>query len=288
MIVLNSITAMMILVLMSRQSSIDSSIQEVSDALGITFTRKVMPKDHEYDFTLRIEDLPSPHGFSIKILDDYLAWRIELAFDDFSAPLLQLMQERFESRRDGIQSFVDLAKDKNDQIDFLINGNEILKITTEDWKEVALRLKKSYFSAESEFPALSSVLLDFMCLILYLLVKDVEWGEGTLEDGEAEGEVSQVTINKYERSRYNRALCLKFYGFKCRGCGDLLEEKYGPMGIGVIHVHHIVPVSQMGNSYRLNPIKDLIPLCPNCHNIVHRKNPPIEISELRLSTGYKE
>ena len=250
---------MMILVLMTRQSSIDSSIQEVSDALGITFTRKVMPRDHEYDFTLRIEDLPSPHAFSIKILDEYLAWRIELAFDDFSAPLLQLMKDRFRSRRDGIQSFFDLAKDKNDQIEFRINGTDILKSSTEDWKEVTLRIKKSYFSAESEFPALSSVLLDFMCLILYLLVKDVEWGEEALEDGEAEGNISQITTNRYERSRYNRALCLKFYGFQCRGCGDLLEEKYGPMRIGVIHVHHIVPVSQMGNSYRLNPIKDLVP-----------------------------
>jgi hypothetical protein len=183
---------MMILVLMTRQSSIDSSIQEVSDALGITFTRKVMPRDHEYDFTLRIEDLPSPHAFSIKILDEYLAWRIELAFDDFSAPLLQLMKDRFRSRRDGIQSFFDLAKDKNDQIEFRINGTEILKSSTEDWKEVTLRIKKSYFSAESEFPALSSVLLDFMCLILYLLVKDVEWGEKALEDGEAAKEISRT------------------------------------------------------------------------------------------------
>lgn len=286
--VLNLIMAMKTLVQMNRQGFIDSSIQEVSDALGIAFTRKVMPKDHEYDFALRIDDLPSPHGFSIKILDEYLAWRIELTFDDFSAPLLQLMQDRFGSRRDGIQSFLDLASAKNDQIEFLINGTEILESTSEVWKEVTLRFKKSYFSAESEFPALSSAFLDFMCLILYLLVKDVEWSEEGIPEGKVEGDVSLVTVNKYERSRYNRALCLKYYGFKCRGCGDLLEEKYGPMGIGVIHVHHIVPVSKMGTSYRLNPIKDLIPLCPNCHNIVHRTNPPLEIFELRLSTGYKE
>ena len=273
---------------MNRHGLIDSSIQEVSDALGISFTRKVLPRDHEYDFTLRIDDLPSPHGFSIKILDDYLAWRIELAFDDFSAPLLQLMQDRFESRRDGIQSFLDLAQAKNDQIEFRVNANEILKNPSGIWKEITLRLKKSYFSAESEFPALSSALLDFMCLILHLLVTDVEWSEEEFAEGKLEGDVSLVTVNRYERSRYNRALCLKFYGFQCKGCGDLLEEKYGPIGVGVIHVHHIVPISQMGNSYRLNPIKDLVPLCPNCHNIVHRKNPPIEIPELRLSTGYRE
>jgi 5-methylcytosine-specific restriction protein A len=80
---------------------------------------------------------------------------------------------------------------------------------------------------------------------------------------------------------------LAFYGFKCRGCGQILEEKYGPLGANVIHVHHIVPVSQMGGSYRLDPIKDLIPLCPNCHNIVHRVNPPISITELNELTGFE-
>ena len=83
-------------------------------------------------------------------------------------------------------------------------------------------------------------------------------------------------------------MCLKYFGFTCRGCGELLAEKYGPLGIGVIHVHHIVPVSQMGDGYRLNPIKDLVPLCPNCHMVVHKTNPPISISELRVLTKYEE
>lgn len=277
---------------MIRQVSIDTSIQEVSDALGIAFIRKVMPKNHEYDFSLRIEELPDPHGFSIKILDDYLAWRIELILDDFSAPLLTLMQQRFESRKQGIQSLLDLAKSQNDFFQFLIDGSSILENSSNSWEEVSLRVDKAYFSAESEFQALTSALLDFMCLILYLLVEDVEWTDSTLEeedkDGAEEGAVTFAMIKKYERSRYNRALCLKYYGFKCRGCGDLLEQKYGPIGSGVIHVHHITPVSQMGKSYRLNPVKDLIPLCPNCHNIVHQQIPPLEISQLRLSTGYTE
>jgi len=55
----------------------------------------------------------------------------------------------------------------------------------------------------------------------------------------------------------------------------------------VIHVHHIVPVSQMQSSYQLNPIKDLVPLCPNCHNIVHRINPPLELNDLRLLTHFE-
>lgn len=279
---------MTLLVLMNRQFLIDSSIQEVSDALGIAFIRSVMPKGHEYDFSLRIEDLPSPHSFSIKILDDYLNWRIELVLDDFSAPLLALMENRFADRRSEIESFFDLAKAKNDHVDFFIDGNSILEVVAKPWKEITLRVNKSYFSTESEYPALTSALLDFMCLILYLLVEEVEWRNDNSQYGEEEGELTLAEVRKYERSRYNRALCLKYYGFQCRGCGDLLEEKYGPIGKGVINVHHIVPVSHMGKSYRLNPVKDLIPLCPNCHNIVHKKNPPMQISELRVSTGYEE
>ena len=122
-----------------------------------------------------------------------------------------------------------------------------------------------------------------MCIVLFLIIEDTEWTV-TDEVGREEGSVYSEIVRKYERSRYNRALCLKYYGFMCRGCGDKLEEKYGPVGTNVIHVHHIVPVSLMHGAYQLNPIKDLIPLCPNCHNIVHRKNPPMSIKELNLLT----
>ena len=124
-----------------------------------------------------------------------------------------------------------------------------------------------------------------MCVLLFLIVEDTEWKISD-EIGKEEGGSYNQIVQKYERSRFNRALCLKYFGFSCRGCGDKLTEKYGPIGTGVIHVHHIVPISQMGSSYNLNPIKDLIPLCPNCHNIVHQTNPPISISELNLITKF--
>ena len=124
-----------------------------------------------------------------------------------------------------------------------------------------------------------------MCIVLFLIIEDTEWTAST-DVGHVEGAIYSEIVKRYERSRYNRALCLKYYGFMCRGCGDQLAEKYGPIGADVIHVHHIVPVSAMGGSYQLNPIKDLIPLCPNCHNIVHKKNPPMAIGELNLLTNY--
>jgi hypothetical protein len=37
----------------------------------------------------------------------------------------------------------------------------------------------------------------------------------------------------------------------------------------VIHVHHLRPQSSIGKRYRVNPIADLRPVCPNCHMVLH-------------------
>jgi 5-methylcytosine-specific restriction protein A len=47
------------------------------------------------------------------------------------------------------------------------------------------------------------------------------------------------------------------------------EERYGPEAAGIIHVHHVVPLSEIGERYEVDPIKDLRPVCPNCHTVIH-------------------
>jgi 5-methylcytosine-specific restriction protein A len=46
-------------------------------------------------------------------------------------------------------------------------------------------------------------------------------------------------------------------------------------------VHHVVPLSSIGKEYVVNPKTDLVPVCPNCHAMIHRKSPPFLIEELR-------
>lgn len=96
-----------------------------------------------------------------------------------------------------------------------------------------------------------------------------------------EGSVTQITINKYERDRSARKVCLEHYGYQCIACGIQLEETYGDVAKGFIHVHHIKPLSEIREEYMLNPINDLKPVCPNCHSIIHLKNPPMSIDELK-------
>ena len=46
---------------------------------------------------------------------------------------------------------------------------------------------------------------------------------------------------------------------------------YGDEFSNMIEVHHIKPLSSIRKEYQLNPVEDLIPLCPNCHYVVHAK-----------------
>lgn len=87
--------------------------------------------------------------------------------------------------------------------------------------------------------------------------------------GYPEGAKITVVVNKYERDPRNRRMCIDHYGYRCQACGMDFGETYGPLAEGFIHVHHRKPVSEIGDDYVVDPVKDLIPLCPNCHAMVH-------------------
>lgn len=99
--------------------------------------------------------------------------------------------------------------------------------------------------------------------------------------GENEGKVKQVTINTYERSRKNRAKCLKEHGCKCSVCGIDFGIIYGDRGHEFIHVHHIKPLGEIKEEYKIDPKKDLLPLCPNCHSMIHRYKDTLSIDKLK-------
>jgi hypothetical protein len=104
------------------------------------------------------------------------------------------------------------------------------------------------------------------------------------EDGicaREEGGKISVFVNRYERDPKNRSSCIKIYGAKCRVCGFDFSKKYGEIGDGFIHVHHLTPLSESGRKHKINPKDDLRPVCPNCHEMLHKKMPPFTIEELR-------
>lgn len=96
-----------------------------------------------------------------------------------------------------------------------------------------------------------------------------------------EGARRQITINAYERNPKARKRCINYYGTKCLICGFDFNEFYGPIGKDYILVHHLIPLSEINEKYDVDPIKDLRPVCANCHAIIHRKNPPYLIQEIK-------
>lgn len=80
-----------------------------------------------------------------------------------------------------------------------------------------------------------------------------------------EGARKTVTVNVYERDASARVACLRRWGLRCTACGFDFNSTYGDLGDGYIHVHHLRPLSEIGAVYELDPVRDLRPVCPNCH-----------------------
>jgi len=86
-----------------------------------------------------------------------------------------------------------------------------------------------------------------------------------------EGSVKKITVNAYERNQKARIECIKKYGAICNICGFDFKKKYGDNFSGIIEVHHKKPLSEIKINYEIDPINDLIPVCSNCHTILHKK-----------------
>jgi hypothetical protein len=106
--------------------------------------------------------------------------------------------------------------------------------------------------------------------------------EDAMTSAEEEGSKILVLVNKYERKRKNRNICIKSHGALCSVCAFDFSVTYGEMGNGYIHVHHLTPLNALGGRpVKIDPVKDLRPVCSNCHEMLHQCDPPHTIEQLR-------
>ena len=96
-----------------------------------------------------------------------------------------------------------------------------------------------------------------------------------------EGSLRRISVNAYERDPRARQACLQHHGSSCSVCDFDFESTYGGIGNGFIHVHHLRQLSEIGTAYEVDPIRDLIPVCPNCHAMLHKQVPAYSIDELK-------
>ena len=60
-----------------------------------------------------------------------------------------------------------------------------------------------------------------------------------------------------------------------------MSEKYGSLGSDFIHVHHLKPLHTIKERYKIEPKKDLVPFCPNCHSMIHRLPDGSSVEDLK-------
>ena len=96
-----------------------------------------------------------------------------------------------------------------------------------------------------------------------------------------EGKSKDIIQTEYERNPHARIACLKHHGYSCQICDFNFETCFGELGKGFIHVHHINPIAEIGEEYEIDPKKDLVPVCPNCHAMINSRRPPFTIEEIK-------
>lgn len=101
------------------------------------------------------------------------------------------------------------------------------------------------------------------------------YSEGFFNDIEVdeeyhEGHIINTQVNRFERSSVARMKCIEYHGCSCIICGMDFGARYGKLGEGFIHVHHMKPLHSIGTDYIIDYKNDLIPVCPNCHAMIHR------------------
>lgn len=96
-----------------------------------------------------------------------------------------------------------------------------------------------------------------------------------------EGKRFSVTSTAIERDSSARERCLRHFGCFCQVCGMNFEEVYGEIGKDYIHVHHRIDLARRDGVHIICPKSDLVPLCPNCHAMVHTEKPAMAVEKLK-------
>lgn len=96
-----------------------------------------------------------------------------------------------------------------------------------------------------------------------------------------EGQKKEIIVTVSKRDLQARQKCIDHFGAFCHVCGFNFRIVYGEEFKEKIVVHHILPLAEIGEEYRVDPIQDLVPVCPNCHLVIHSKQPAYTLQEVR-------
>ena len=230
------------------------------------------------------------YAFTVRIT---IRWRrIVLVFEPgkFAGDLLVAMGRSDETGRAAFRSVLSECANRGASIDFRVNDRlldpQSGEIWTERWSRLTLILQKQFDSETTDTEQLTEDAFYWSRLFVaaVLTLVPIESNEKTDVNqiiGFAEGGSTTNQSTHYERDRRNRAAAIAIWGSHCQACGLDFGTRYGDVAAGFIEVHHTTPVSELEPSTVVDPSRDLVPLCSNCHAVAHRRNPPFSVKEIQ-------
>ncbi|SMB89949.1 5-methylcytosine-specific restriction enzyme A [Desulfonispora thiosulfatigenes DSM 11270] len=176
-------------------------------------------------------------------------------------------------------------KDITDDKEFWINEDEYYKWKKRLYSRIRLiertaggnltlnKLKENGLKAAPQGPIkLKDDILSYIEKYFHKDLTDITFpDEIPNEEGLYEGVGVSVKVSRYERSSIARKKCIEYHGSDCIVCGFSFGKVYGDFAEGFIHVHHVTPLSEINAEYKVDYKNDLIPVCPNCHAMLHKK-----------------
>lgn len=245
-------------------------------------------------FELRLADYPASRTFMLRTV---VGWRrIEVHFrpGNFAGELMEAMGRADEAGRQTFRAVLGVCRDAGADVALAVNGiaadPDGGAIWSAPWRSLDLAIRRGMLAinegdADADMRQIELWTTRTAAIVLALLPLEVDGEEaGEIAPdiaGLPEGAKIRVEVNRYERDRRNRAAALAIHGYRCKACDLDMGRKYGPAAAGLIEVHHVTPVSEIGPSYIVDPKSHLVPLCPNCHSVAHRRSPPFSVDELR-------
>lgn len=231
---------------------------------------------------------PANEGSMFFEVDVYIHNHIRLVVEMYPQKhggyILKEMASAEDEKQKQFHLFKELLEDKGARVVFLVNGSDLFSL--EDWPNlwrnfscklilVPIPDDRDSYSIITEWLQYS---FDFIFSLLTITETTCDEPVNSIQ---TEGTPSEIRSIRYERNPINRKLCLYRKGYDCAICGMNFYDVYGEIGYHFIEVHHITPVSTMEPGYIFDVERDLVPLCPNCHAMVHRRNPPYSVEELK-------
>lgn len=263
----------------------------LTDRFGVPISGEAADDSDGKRGTFRPIDIPPTQGFSVEILIGWRTVEAQFVSGTYAAQLLGSMGNASPDQRAAFGAFVRSAVNDGAKVTFRINDKDADPLEPAkwpgDWRSLALAMTKGPTVIDgSSTTALDGLALTWSSRLLgtVLALMPLEPVEPE-SAGEPEGGGQQILVTRYERSQINRAACIEIHGARCKVCGFDFALVYGVIGEGFIEVHHIEPVSGITPGTIVDPAKDLAPVCPNCHAMLHRRKPHYSLNELCSMLG---